>query len=140
MPDIKGEIKLAKYEAVFILDPRKVEENGEEFSDSIQEQIKSLGGVIHRVKFLEKRVFSRPIRKHKTGVYWDYVFDLDPAQVEVLQERYSLNLTVLRMAVFNFVDGQDDDVFKSQEERRLSDDNFQDDIFDRDPRSYRSRS
>lgn len=130
---------MAKYEAVFILDPRKVEGNGEAFSASVEEQLKSLGGEVTRVKCLDKRVFARPIGKHKAGVYWDYVFVMPETAVAALQEKYSLNSTVLRLAVFLFVDGQDDDVFKprAERERILNDESFQDE-FDRDDRPYRS--
>ena len=43
------------YEVMFILDPEKVEGNGEAFDAEIQEQLKALGGEISRVKFFEKR-------------------------------------------------------------------------------------
>ena len=64
---------MSKYEVVFILDPQKVEGNGEEYDAAIQEQLKALGGEISRVKFLDKRTFARPMGKHKAGLYWDYI-------------------------------------------------------------------
>ncbi len=138
MPASKENLKLAKYEAVFILDPRKVEGNGEAFSATIEEQIKTLGGEITRVKCLDKRVFSHPIGKHKAGVYWDYVMELSPSALAPLKDKYRLNSTVLRLAVFCYVDGQDDDVFKPRDERMFKEENFQDDMFDHDDHSYRN--
>jgi len=129
-----------KYEAVFILDPRRVEGNGEDFSTSIVEQIQELGGNVLRVKCLDKKVFARPIGKHKAGIYWDYVAEMAPDCVEKLQDKYRLNKTVLRLAVFKFIEGQDDEVFKPREERLFKEENFQDDIFEeRSYRNYRSR-
>ncbi|NMA20346.1 MAG: hypothetical protein GX927_07180 [Lentisphaerae bacterium] len=48
-----------------------------------------------------------------------------------------MNTTVLRMAIFTYVDGQDDDVFKPREERLFKEENFQDDMFDHDDQPYR---
>jgi len=47
-----------------------------------------------------------------------------------------LNQTVLGLAVFSYVEGQDDDVFKPREERSFKEENFQDDMFDHDSHSY----
>ncbi len=131
---------MKKYEAVFILDPRRVENNGETFSDEIVAAIQELGGVISRNICLEKRVFARPIGKHKSGIYWDYVMECAPDAIAALQDRFRLNQTVLRLAIFEYVDGQDDDVFKPRDEhdRLVREDSFQDG-FDRDDRSFRSR-
>ncbi len=131
---------MKKYEAVFILDPRKVEGNGEAFSDTIVAQLKEMGGNVTRVKCLDKRVFARPIGKSKAGIYWDYVVELDEAAIAPLHDKYRLNATVLRMAVFYFVDGQDDDVFTPREEheRLFKEEGFQD-VYDREERPYRSR-
>ena len=40
---------MRKYEAVFILDPRKVEGDGEAFSDSIVENFKNNGGTVEPI-------------------------------------------------------------------------------------------
>lgn len=122
---------MAKYEAVVILDPRKVEGNGEAFSATIEDQLKALGGEITRVKCLDKKVFARPIGKHKAGIYWDYVVEMGPQAVAQLEDKYRLNETVLRLCVFSYVDGQDDDVFRPREERLFKEENFRED-FDAD--------
>ena len=128
---------MAKYEAVFIFDPTLVEGNGEAFGKTVEEQIQALGGTLGRIKCLDKRQFARPIGKHKAGIYWDYIIDMDTQAVAKLKDKYRLNPTVLRLVVFTYEDGQDDDVFKPRDERFLRDENFQDD-FDRDDRPYRS--
>ena len=126
---------MAKYEAVFILDPRKVEGNGEAFGATIEEQLKALGAEITRVKCLDKKTFARPIGKHKVGIYWDYVVEMAPHCVAELEDKYRLNQTVLLLCVFNFVEGQDDDVFRPREERLFKEENFQD-AYDREERPY----
>jgi ribosomal protein S6 len=129
---------LGKYEAVFILDPRKVEGDGNAFSETIKEQIQALGGTVTREKFLEKRQFARPIGKHKAGLYWDYIVEMGPQAVAQLENKYSLNATVLRLAVFKYEDGQDDYLFDANRDTKFfKEDAFQDE-FDRDDRPYRS--
>jgi len=129
---------LKKYEAVFILDPRRVENNGEAFSAEIEDAIRSLGGTVVRSICLEKRVFARPIGKNKTGIYWDYVMECGPEAVAALQDKFRLNQTVLRLVVFEYEEGQDDDVFKPRDEhdRVVRDEGFQE-SFDRDERPSR---
>ncbi len=128
---------MSKYEVVFILDPAKVEGNGEAFDAEIQEQLKALGGEISRVKFFEKRTFARPMGKHKVGLYWDYVVTLDPQGPVKLKDKYRLNSTVIRLAVFTYEDGQDDEVFKPRDASIFGEESFQDEY---DNENYRYRS
>ena len=128
---------MSKYEVVFILDPAKVEGNGEAFDAEIQEQLKALGGEISRVKFFEKRTFARPMGKHKVGLYWDYVVTLDPQAPAKLKDKYRLNSTVIRLAVFTYEDGQDDEVFKPRDASIFGEESFQDEY---DNENYRYRS
>ena len=128
---------MSKYEVVFILDPAKVEGNGEAFDAEIQEQLKALGGEISRVKFFEKRTFARPMGKHKVGLYWDYVVTLDPQGPVKLKDKYRLNNTVIRLAVFTYEDGQDDEVFKPRDASIFGEESFQDEY---DNENYRYRS
>ncbi len=88
------------YEAVFILDNRKLEDDGEAFSREIAEHIKTLGGTVQKRISLGRKQFARPIGKHKAGVYWDYVLDLAPESVAAFQDNYKFNNTVLRLVVF----------------------------------------
>ena len=130
---------MRKYEAVFILDPRKVEGDGEGFSGTIEEAFKELGGTVERVKCLERKTFARPIGHHTMGIYWDYVVSLPPQAVAELKDKYRLNQTVLRLVVFNFEDGQDDSFFNPPENRaKLFQEDFFGDSFEHDDRPYRS--
>lgn len=119
---------MSKYELMFILDPEKVEGNGEAFDATIQAQIAELGGTVTRVKFFEKRVFARPIGKHKTGLYWDYVAELPASAPAAIEDKYRLNATVLRIGIFTFEDGQDDEVFKQRDNSALGTEAFQDEL------------
>ncbi len=128
---------MRKYEAVFILDPRKVEGNGGAFDTTIQETLKANGATIERVKDLGSKVFAYPIKKQKTGLYWDYVVTMGPEAVAKVKDYYRLNPSVLRLVFFLFEDGQDDDVFSPSENRdKLFRDDTFGDGFDRDERPY----
>ena len=131
---------MKKYEVMIILDPRAVEGNGDAFSEAFQASIKELGGNVTRVKFFEQRTFSYPIKKRKTGIYWDYVVEAEGTFVAALKDKFRLNPSVLRLVVFDFVEGQDDDVFNPREEhdKLIKEDNFQD-AFEYDERPYRGR-
>lgn len=130
-----------KYEVVAILDPQKVEasSNGKAFSDQMEAAFAELGATVKRVKCLEQRVFTYPIKKRKAGIYWDYVVEADGPFVAAVLDKYRLNATVLRLAVFDFVDGQDDDVFtpRPEHESLIKEDSFSD-SFDREDRPYRA--
>lgn len=131
---------MKKYEVVVILDPQKVEGNGDAFSESIKSEIAGLGGNLTREKFFNLRTFARPIKKHKAGLYWDYVVEAEGTFVAALKDKYRLNATVLRLAVFDFVDGHDDDVFNPRPEHDslIKEEDFQE-AYEREERPYRSR-
>ena len=95
------------YEAVFILDSKKLEDNGETFAKSAGEQVEALGGKVHKAVSLGRKQFARPIGKHKAGNYWDLIVDLAPESVIALEDRYRLNDTVLRLVIFNYEEGSD---------------------------------
>ena len=130
---------MKKYEVVVILDPQKVEGDGDAFSESIKSEMTAMGANLAREKFFNLRTFARPIKKHKAGLYWDYVVEAEGTFVAALKEKYRLNQTVLRLAVFDFVDGHDDDVFNPRPEHDslIKEEDFQD-AYEREERPFRS--
>ena len=124
------------YEVMFILDPEKVEGNGEAADTAIQAQLKEFGGEITRVKFLEKRTFARPMGKHKVGLYWDYIVELDATVPAQIKDKYRLNPQVLRIGIFHWKPGQDDEEFKPRDEKIFGEESFQDQY---DNENYRGR-
>ncbi len=95
--------RMRTYDVVFILDEKKVEDSGEKFANDVLAQVKSLGGEVKEKIMMGRRQFARPIGKNNSGIYWEFVTDLDPSKVAALIEKYSLNATVLRMACFDYV-------------------------------------
>jgi len=88
---------LKKYEAVFILDMRKVEDEGKAFSEEFAKNIQGWGGKVVETVPMGRRQFAREIRKRKAGIYWDYVFELDPLKAGEIREKYRLDERVVRL-------------------------------------------
>ena len=95
----EDKIILKKYESIFILDIRKVEDEGVAFTNEITSYIESLGGKMVSVEAMGRLQFSYEIKKRKAGIYYDYVFELDEAKVIELKQKYRLDERVLRNMV-----------------------------------------
>lgn len=91
-----------KYEAVFILDIRKVDDEGEAFSKEFAELIKGLGGEMHECVSLGRKQFAREISKRKAGIYWNYIFSLSTDKTDDIRKKYKLDERVLRELVINY--------------------------------------
>ena len=88
------------YEAVFILDDKKLDDHGDSFARRVGDHIRDLGGKVKEKGSLGRKQFARRIKKKSAGQYWDFVFDLDPEQVATFEEKYRLDSAVLRLVVF----------------------------------------
>lgn len=91
------------YEAVFILDERTCDDGGEAFAGQFASLVQELGGTVRERHPMGRRQFARPIKKLRSGVYWDFVVDIEPDKVVVMKGRYHLDETVLRLVVMNYV-------------------------------------
>lgn len=92
-------MNLKKYEAVFILDIRKVEDEGEAFSKELAEMIKGWGGEMLESVSMGRKQFAREIKKRKAGIYWNYIFNLDPENTDEIRKKFKLDERVLRQMV-----------------------------------------
>ena len=90
---------MKKYEAVFILDIRKVDDEGEAFSKELAALIESLGGKMVAAVSMGRKQFSYDINKRKAGLYWDFLFELDADKVIEIKNKYKLNEKVLRSLI-----------------------------------------
>ena len=87
---------MKKYEAVFILDIRKCEDEGAAFTAEITKLIEQLGGNMVAVDAMGRLQFSYEINRRKAGIYFDYVFELEEEKVLELKEKFRLDERVLR--------------------------------------------
>ena len=93
---------MKKYEAVFILDMRKVEDEGKAFSEELAGNIQSWGGSMVESIPMGRKQFAREIKKRKAGIYWDYVFELEPLAVIKIRNQYRLDERMIRLLIINF--------------------------------------
>ena len=87
---------MKKYEAVFILDPRKVDDEGKAFADQFEKLINGWGGTMIENVAMGRKTFAREIKKRKAGYYFDFVFEVDPAKEATLRDEFRLDERVLR--------------------------------------------
>lgn len=108
---------MKKYEAVFILDIRKVEDEGDAFTKELTALIKDLGGEMQEAIPMGRHQFAYEIKKRKAGIYWNYIFESDPAKLIAIKEKFILDERVIRNMIINYDRPED-----AQAARPLSDD------------------
>ena len=87
---------MKKYEAVFILDIRKSDDEGAAFSKEFGELIEALGGKLESATPMGRKQFTYEIDKRRAGLYFDFVFELAAAKVKEIKEKYKLDQRILR--------------------------------------------
>ena len=93
---------MKKYEAIFILDIRKVDDEGKGFSEEFGKNLESWGGKLVEANPMGRKQFAREINKRKAGIYSDYLFELDPLKVAQLRTQYKLDERLIRLMIVNF--------------------------------------
>lgn len=87
---------LKKYESIFILDVRKVEDEGDAFAKEFAALIGELGGKMVAAVAMGRNQFAYEIKKRKVGFYWDFTFELEAEKIADIKEKYRLDERVLR--------------------------------------------
>jgi len=87
---------LKKYEAVFILDIRKTDDEGAAFSKEFSDLIASMGGTMGEAVSMGRRQFTYEIDRHKAGLYYNFFFEVEPAKILEIKDKYKLDQRILR--------------------------------------------
>jgi ribosomal protein S6 len=88
---------MKKYEGLFILDTAGKEEGIKDVIDQISSEITAAGGRVATVQKMEKRNFTRVAnRKHTSGFYVNFIFEMEPRAVNQLHQRFALKEDVFR--------------------------------------------
>ena len=93
---------MKKYEAVFILDMRKVEDEGKAFSEEFAQNLQGWGGSMVESIAMGRKQFAREINKRKAGIYWNYIFEIDPLKVKEIRNKYRLDERMIRMLIITY--------------------------------------
>lgn len=93
---------MKKYEAIFILDIRKVEDEGEAFSKELVAFIEERGGTVEKTESMGRNQFSYEIKKRKAGIYWNFIFSIDADSIIAIKNKYRLDERVLRNMIINY--------------------------------------
>lgn len=96
------DLVLKKYEAIFILDVRKVEDEGNAFSKELADLIGSFGGKMEEAVSMGRHQFASEINKKKSGIYWDFVFTVAPDKILEIKDKYRLDERIIRNMIINF--------------------------------------
>jgi ribosomal protein S6 len=91
-----------RYEGLFILEIAGKEEGLKDSIDKISAEITSAGGKVETVQKMDKRSFARVAdKKHNAGHYVNVIFESEPAAINALKHRFTLNEEVFRVLFSN---------------------------------------
>ena len=90
---------MKKYDALYIFAGQAKDDVLENAIAKAVAEITRLGGNILSQEVLGKRVFERPMQKRDNGVYALVRFEMDPAKVKELVNRYRLVEEVFRVQI-----------------------------------------
>ena len=89
---------MKRYEGMFILDTAGKEEGIKDLIDKISSEIAAAGGKVETLQKMDKRNFTRIAdRKHNSGFYVNFIFEIEPGAVNQLRQRFDLNDEVFRV-------------------------------------------
>jgi ribosomal protein S6 len=78
------------------------EEGLKDSIDKISAEITSAGGKVETVQKMDKRSFARVAdKKHNAGHYVNVIFESEPAAINALKHRFTLNEEVFRVLFSN---------------------------------------
>ena len=90
---------MKKYEGLYIFAGNAKDDVLEASLTKAVAEIERFGGKIEVQEILGKRTFARPMHKRENGVYAIVRFDIDPANVKELVNRYRLVEEVFRVQI-----------------------------------------
>jgi len=90
---------MKKYDALYIFIGIAKDDALEANLEKALGEVTRLGGNVLEKVQLGKRTFSRPMKKRENGVYVKVRFELDPAKVDELVNRYHLVEEVFRVQI-----------------------------------------
>ncbi|MBI3985725.1 MAG: 30S ribosomal protein S6 [Lentisphaerae bacterium] len=90
---------MKKYEGLFIFTQSMDDNALEEKLEKARGEMTRLGGTVLESAKWGRQSFSRHMGKKDSGIYALITFELDPAKVAVLSERFRLNEDIFRVQI-----------------------------------------
>ena len=89
---------MKRYEGLFILETAAKEEGIKDAIDKITAEITNQGGKVETVQKMDKKNYSRVAdKKHSAGFYVNIIFEGQPALIDQLKRRFTMNEDVFRV-------------------------------------------
>jgi len=93
-----------KYDGLYIFVGAAKDETLDKTVDKMRGEITRLSGTILSTEVLGKRSFARPMQKRDHGTYVRIRFELDPASLATLRQRYHLAEDLFRVQLLSVND------------------------------------
>jgi small subunit ribosomal protein S6 len=90
---------MRKYDGLYIFAGAAKDDGLDKQVDKMRGEITRLSGVVLNTEVLGKRTFARPMQKRDNGVYVRIRFELDPAALKTLLDRYHLIEELFRVQI-----------------------------------------
>ena len=88
-----------KYDGIYIFAGATKDEALDKLVDRMKGEITRLGGAVLGTDVAGRRNFARPMQKRDHGVYVRIRFEIDPAQIATLRDRYHLIEDLFRLQI-----------------------------------------
>lgn len=112
---------MKKYDAMYIFANVAKEDSIDGLVEKASNEITRLNGKVLSTTVLGKKSFARTMQKKESGVYVKIRFEIDPAQVALLQSRYHLLEEFFRVQILTVDDRREAAIIKQTEEQRVRD-------------------
>jgi len=87
------------YEAMYVVDPARSEQEVEKLTEQLKSEIVEKGGEVVDLQHLGKKRLAYPVKKRKDGFYFLLYFRLAPDRISELRAGYRLNDFILRFLI-----------------------------------------
>ena len=106
---------MTKYQAIFAVNLKTIQDEGEEFTKKVIQKLTEEFKITEDpfVEKIGKRNLARPINKHNSALFFRVVFNAEPNIVNEFQKSYRLEKNILRVVVYIY------DIPKDKKELQL---------------------
>ncbi len=112
---------MKKYDAMYIFANVAKDDSIDGLVEKASNEITRLNGKVLSTTVLGKKSFARTMQKKESGVYVKIRFEIDAAQVALLQSRYGLLEDFFRVQILTVDERREAAIIKQTEEQKVRD-------------------